>query len=173
MTCRRCYWSRKPICQLPYPLSPWQSVDTQTGIGSEASLRPLDETKPSDMTGAGCFVFDKMRALSSSSSRNKLSSCRSFCFSQKDRPSLLNWEDELGTDSRRKQWSFHNDAELGFTCRDNSSYSRRAYPKSCILAHGRLGTALNGKPSRFTTVFRPLPVCLLTPSPSSMRFLIA
>ena len=113
-----------------------------------------------------------------------------------DRPSLLIWEDDhpssrsrlevinehlaifkaLGPDSRREQWSFHNYTRLFSKFSDSSSHSRRFNLKSpCMLAHERLGLFL-WHPASCHDPQQSLDNCMhvwLTPSPSSIRFLIA
>ena len=112
-----------------------------------------------------------------------------------DHSSLLIWEDDhptsrsrleidnehlvsfkaLGANTRHEQWSFYNDTGLSSKFNDSSSHSRRSNPSlfACwsIDVLGLLRIA-SRKLSRSTTVFQPLPARLLTPSSSSMRFLI-
>ena len=156
---------------------------------------PLHATKPSDMTNAEYFVFDKVRALSSSSLRDKW---RSFLlFLTKSTIQVFSSEKMITlpveADLRSLTSIWQRSRHLARIAGVSSGLYTMTWDLAPCLATSRRTVAAptpiphaswcmdvlgllrmpSSKLSWSTTVFRPLPARLLTPTPSRMRFLIA
>ena len=154
---------------------------------------PLGATKPSDMTDHECFVFDKVRALSSCSTRDKYrsfllfltgSTVQVFSSDMITIPAGANMRSltSIWQRSRHSARIAGVSYSLSTITRDFAPSlvtARRTVtaPTPSLLACWYMNVLelrmASRKLSHSTTVFRPLPARLLTPPPSSMCFLIA